>query len=260
MEVECVELAVAAVVAAFHPRPGILLLIDGSGGISGRIWSVRWPVPSSLGVVPAAAASRAREVERLRRVRDAWVEVLCCYGWRYFCTLTLRSELGRTGHEGFVKAFRWWLYEWQLQCAAAMGMARRGEDGRPRGAWVNAHRKGRGRPVWVLALELQRNGHLHGHALIQPSRVLVRWDYSVGHRLWNEGHGFAWIERPVAVEGVAGYVSKYVVKEQDGRCRESDMLLSPNLSMPGLLGSRYQRYRGHAEPGQRGEAEVAACG
>lgn len=160
-------------------------------------------------------------------IRWAWGEMLSRVPWSYFLTLTLDpKKYPRSGPESWASAWRWFLFAWLSRCAVQAGAAAE-DGGRLRGPWINAWRKGRGQPMWVLALEPHRDDRLHAHVLLKLTRDLPWLDYKIGQRLWQENRGICWFEVPESQARVTGYVTKYVVKS----CSDS-LLLSENFSAP----------------------------
>lgn len=142
-----------------------------------------------------------------------WASFLSRVDWDYFVTLTLDpSRYPRSGPESWLHSWRWFLFAWLCASAEKVGQVRRDDAGRLRGPWINAWRHGRGRPMWVLALEPHRSGRLHAHVLLKLTRDLPWLDYRVGQQLWWDNRGLAQFERPRSQGHVAAYVAKYVVK------------------------------------------------
>ena len=160
-----------------------------------------------------------------QRTEAAWQELLSRCDWDYFVTLTVdprrfpvvrgKRRVPRMQGESWLKAWRWFLFQWIRACAIRSGRARQ-EGDRLRGPWINAWRHGRGRPMWVLALEPHRDGRLHAHALVKMTRDLPWLDYKVGVDLWWKDRGIAWFERPRSQSDVQRYVTKYVTKHEGG--------------------------------------------
>ena len=190
---------------------------------------VRGRVPESLpshvgadrqrcaGVVPGASLSarRVRPGKRLSggagaappslgahshgaALKEGWREFLARYPWIWFCTFTFAQEVHP---EAADKRFRVW--------ASKLSRSLYG----PR--W---HKKRSG-VYWIRALEFQRRGVIHYHALIGGARVakaderLARADRRLWEREWLEvGRGFARVEAPRCIGSVSGYCAKYVAK------------------------------------------------
>lgn len=122
---------------------------------------------------------------------DAWAAFLERQPWDWFCTLTFRGDAVHP--EAADKRFRMWLSKVNRELYG------------PR--WWK-HGQG---VRWVRALEMQRRGVLHYHALIGGAGVdelrrLVWMDE------WNRLAGFARIEPPRDGEAVRRYCAKYVAK------------------------------------------------
>lgn len=178
------------------------------------------------------------------RLRDAWADLLCRVEWDQFITLTVdpkRKRNQRMGVEAWERAWRWLLFAWLAECAVLAGQARRDADrpGLLRGTWVNAWRKGRGVPMWVLALEPHRDDRLHAHVLLKLTRDSPWLDYGVGHQVWNRERGLAWFEKPRDQDHVTRYVSEYVVKHEGG---PGALCLSPNLDCARLTVCRPDQF------------------
>ena len=119
----------------------------------------------------------------------SWVDFLGRWGWEYFATLTFRGD--RIHPESAEKRFR-----------ALISAANRQVYGRK---W---RKSGRGL-IWVCAVERQRRGVIHFHALLANLDPLVVWQLEA---YWRSVAGFCRIERIRAGDAVRGYVSKYVAK------------------------------------------------
>lgn len=141
-------------------------------------------------------------------LKAAWVELLGRWPWEWFCTLTFAEP--NVHPERAAKCFRVWL-----------SMANRMEYGR---AWS---KRGLGL-TWVRALEYQKRGTIHFHALMSDVGRLRR--LTLMDR-WKEIAGFARIGPVNDQERVRKYVAKYVVKDGDielggpGLKRERGLLL-----------------------------------
>ena len=192
------------------------------------------------------------------QVKAAWVELLSRMQWNLFVSLTVSPRVrnvwgeperfdypGRkfyrgVGQESLSKAWKAWLYKVLELQAITDGLAEIVErDGKRRvcGPWVNAWRKGKGLPVWVLGLERARPGaRLHGHALLKlPDRI--PWvDYRMARERWNQPNGFIRIEQPRDQRHVRAYVSKYVVK--GGDLELSDSFVAPRMSVADVASRR----------------------
>lgn len=164
-------------------------------------------------------------------VRFAWQELLSRVRWDYFITLTVNPRwFPRMGAESWAKAWTWFLFTWLSESAVAAGQGekvpstiktvrvKKGGEWvdepvmRVKGPWANAWRKGRGKPMWVLALEPHRDSRLHAHVLVKMTRDLAWLDYSVGQKIWQAHRGICWFEVPKSQVEVGAYVTKYVVK------------------------------------------------
>ena len=135
---------------------------------------------------------------------DAWRDFLGTFHWEWFCTLTFREA---THPEAAYKKFGLWVGE--------LNDSIFGNNWRTR-AWAD------GGLHWVCALEWQRRGVLHFHALLGGRRALgesgvnddlYRADRMVWARRWGQLAGFAKLDMISDQDrAVCGYVSKYVAK------------------------------------------------
>jgi hypothetical protein len=146
------------------------------------------------GAEPPAQLKQPRKDELL----DAWREYLGRYEWTWFCTLTFAREVHP---EAADKRFRVW--------ASKLSRSLYGSR------W-HKHRSG---VYWVRALEHQRRGVIHFHALVGGARLaradarLARADRRAWEREWLDvGRGFGRIDLPRSIGSVSGYCAKYVAK------------------------------------------------
>jgi hypothetical protein len=164
-----------------------------------------------------------------RNLQAAYGAFLARFEWDVFATGTYgptrSTQDGRrievhTGIESTYRHFQSWLRDWYAQEAADRGI---GEE------FTRRYKRGKRDAVgaYVVTLELQRRGQWHWHALLQFPESLGELWRSTGWKLWKERFGFARVEPPAQIGGVAGYVAKYVSK--DGG-RDGEMFLSPKLS------------------------------
>jgi hypothetical protein len=129
----------------------------------------------------------------------AWVSFLGRWDWAWFCNLTSRDPIHP---EQLNKRFRFWVFE--ANCKLYPYRVRTKANGR------RDLRLRRDEGIyWCRAMELQRRGVWHLHALLGGVADLRRLSYM---DLWNERCGFAKIEPPDCDEAVRRYVAKYVVK------------------------------------------------
>ena len=140
-------------------------------------------------------------------VKAGWVEFLSGYRWDWFTSQTFRLPVHP---EAADKVFRVWI-----------SMLNRELYG-PR--W---HKQGRS-VYWVRALELQKRGVLHFHALVSapdhcsPNGLSITLN-SLASRLqwmdvWNHLAGYARITEPDSSTAVVNYCTKYVLKDGDLEC------------------------------------------
>jgi hypothetical protein len=121
-------------------------------------------------------------------LQEAWIVFLRQWAWQWFCTFTFREIVHP---EAADKRFRLFV-----------SMVNREHYG-PR--W---YKKGLG-IQWVRALEYQRRGVIHYHALAAGVEALRRLTWM---DIWQELAGYARIEPIRDRAAVRRYVSKYVVK------------------------------------------------
>ncbi len=124
------------------------------------------------------------------RIVCAWVDYLSQWEWDWFCTLTFRNEVHP---EAAAKRF-----------AVFVSKINRAMFG-PR--WW---KKGDG-ARWVRALEYQRRGVIHYHALLGGVGLSEMRRFQWIHT-WHELAGYARIEPPRDGRAVHRYCSKYVAK------------------------------------------------
>lgn len=142
-----------------------------------------------------AAADRFRcttcDVERAETASEAWARFLGRWDWPWFVTHTFRAEIAP---EAACKRWRVWVSKLNRHLCGR-----------------NWHKHGRG-VSWARAIELQRRGVIHYHALVCGEGV------ESARRLdWMDNWaaldcGWSRIEPPVEADAVAAYCSKYVVK------------------------------------------------
>lgn len=150
------------------------------------------------------------------RVRDAWAELLQRYPAHVFATLTFRQErhyrdstgnlrsVNRTGSNGSIhaeaadKAFRLFVSCINRELYGPKWGSR----------W-------HGGLQWARGTEFHKDGRLHFHALLAAptddlNQLTSRYQW---HEWWYREFGRNQIEQPRSQRDVAGYVSKYVVKD-----------------------------------------------
>jgi hypothetical protein len=123
-------------------------------------------------------------------VAAAWTEFLARYRWCWFATLTFRDE---THPEAADKRFRVWV--------SKLNRALYGSRWYKHATGVH----------WARALEYQRRGVIHFHALLGGTRL-----EGTNRRYWEEEWfklaGIARISPPRSVELVSRYAAKYTAK------------------------------------------------
>lgn len=149
------------------------------------------------------------------QLADAWRDFLAQYPWEWFCTLTFREAIHP---EAAFKAFRYWV-----------GLLNNDLYGR---RWREKKRAAGG-VHWVCALEWQKRGVLHFHALVGGDRSVTGYaddslylaDRQFWAREWDRIAGFAKLDLIDDQQtAVHGYVSKYVAKG-------GQIDLSPNVGV-----------------------------
>jgi len=125
-----------------------------------------------------------------REIRDAWCQFLGQWQWEWFATLTFRDIVHP---EAADKSFRYFTSKLNRQLYG------------PR--WF---KKAHGGIPWVRALEYQRRGVIHFHALFADVEGVRRLSWMDE---WNEIAGFARIEAINDKWAVRRYITKYVLKD-----------------------------------------------
>jgi len=125
-----------------------------------------------------------------RENRDAWCKFLGQWDWQWFCTLTFRDVVHP---ESANKSFRYFTSKLNRQLYG------------PR--WF---KKAHGGIPWVRALEYQRRGVIHFHALFANVEGVRRLSWMDE---WFEIAGIARIEAINDKWAVRRYITKYVLKE-----------------------------------------------
>jgi len=123
-------------------------------------------------------------------IRNAWCQFLSRWDWQWFCTLTFRDIVHP---EAADKSFRYFTSRLNRQLYG------------PR--W---YKKAHGGIPWVRALEYQRRGVIHFHALFADVEGVRRLSWMDE---WNEIAGFGRIEAIKDKWAVRRYVTKYCLKE-----------------------------------------------
>jgi len=125
-----------------------------------------------------------------REIRDAWCGFLGQWDWQWFCTLTFRDVVHP---ESADKSFRYFTSKLNRQLYG------------PR--WF---KKAHGGIPWVRALEYQRRGVIHFHAMFADVEGVRRLSWMDE---WDEIAGYARIEAIKDKWRVRRYVTKYVLKD-----------------------------------------------
>jgi len=146
--------------------------------------------------VPPRSFPLASEKTHGQQLKDAWCDFLAPYRFQWFATLTFAENVHP---ESAIKRFRRFTNE------------------------INRHLYGRrwektshGGLFWIVALERQKRGVIHFHALVGAiddlNEVARRLDWM---DRWAELAGYARIEAIRSNDAVRRYVTKYVVKGGD---------------------------------------------
>jgi len=125
-----------------------------------------------------------------KAIRNAWCEFLGRWDWQWFCTLTFRDIVHP---EAANKSFRYFTSKLNRQLYG------------PR--W---YKKAYGGIPWVRALEYQRRGVIHFHALFADVEGVRRLSWMDE---WDRIGGYARIEAIKDKWAVRRYVTKYCLKE-----------------------------------------------
>ena len=122
----------------------------------------------------------------------AWISLLSRYSFDWFATFTFRFD---THPEAAYKRFRYWVH--------VFNQSLHGRRYEKHGLGMH----------WVNALEWQRRGVVHFHAMLGDSRSLEEMAYKRAWKnFWYELAGFCDIQLIDDQVDVAAYVSKYVTK------------------------------------------------
>jgi hypothetical protein len=124
------------------------------------------------------------------KLQKAWIQFLNQYPWAWFATLTFHHDVHP---EQADKRFYRWIRE--------INESIHGRRYREKGLGI----------IYTKAIEYQKRGVLHFHALMGPDDLNSRNHFDYMNLWYNEGNGFARIY-PYAPEKAEWYVSKYVVK------------------------------------------------
>lgn len=124
-------------------------------------------------------------------VKDAWIIFLSRYRWDWFCSFTFRGEILHPERAG--KTFM------VLVCKINRALY---------GSRWHKHEKS---IRWIRAIEMQKRGVLHYHALIAGERLSELRRLTFMDK-WDELAGYARIEPLRSSQAVYSYISKYVTK------------------------------------------------
>lgn len=180
------------------------------------------PQAADQALAPSLETGEGPFLRRGDQLADAWRDFLGTMHWEWFCTLTFREAVHP---ESASKRFRLWVREMNVELYGKR--------------WAKACHKGG--LHWVCALEYQRRGVLHFHALVGGNRALgssgvnddlFLLDRSQWATRWDQLAGFAKLDLISDQDAaVHGYVSKYVAKG-------GAIDLSPNCGIRGRLPAR----------------------
>jgi hypothetical protein len=134
-------------------------------------------------------------------IQKAWIAFLKRYSWAWFATLTFHKEVHP---EQANKRFKRWIRHLNENLY--------GKRFREKHLGV----------LWSKAIEYQKRGTLHFHALMGPELLKDVNHFEYMNLWYNKGNGFARIY-PYDPEKAEWYVSKYVVKGG-----EIDIFLPPS--------------------------------
>jgi len=146
-------------------------------------------------------------------IREAWCGFLGQWDWQWFCTLTFRDVVHP---ESADKSFRYFTSKLNRQLYG------------PR--WF---RKAHGGIPWVRALEYQRRGVIHFHALFADVEGVRRLSWMDE---WDHIAGYARIEAIKDKWRVRRYVTKYCLKE--GEIKLGGALSKPERALLNQIPSR----------------------
>lgn len=130
-----------------------------------------------------------------RLLRQAWGEFVAGWQWEWFVTLTFTDD---THPERALKLFCVWCSKLSREL-----YGRRWNEKEPFG--VN----------WVVAVEYQKSGRVHLHALLLGVGDTRRLSWMDNWKALDKIAGFSRIEAVTNQVAVSSYVSKYVAKEGD---------------------------------------------
>ena len=154
---------------------------------------------------------------RMQRLRDAWADFLSPISFQWFATLT---------------------FETNVHPEAALKRYRRFTNNLNRTLYGRRWMKKPQRGIhWIVAVERQRRGVVHLHALMGDVNNLNR----IARRLnwmdhWYNMAGFARIEAIKSDDAALRYVTKYVVKDGDIEFSRNlgDVRRPPQRRLPGF--------------------------
>lgn len=184
------------------------------------------------------------------KIKKNYVDYISRYKWHEFATLTFK-QLQRNPVRLKDMADHW-LMKRHFRQAESEGTAirvtkeKRDAYDRPlpsvtryKGTFANRWGKGRGRPVYVMAIEPHKTRRgLHAHLLIHYTSFDKPLSRIEGTKLWKDELGFGFIrtDQVKSQEAVSKYISKYVLK---GNREESDqdchIEFSDSFSAPGFI-------------------------
>lgn len=153
--------------------------------------------------------AKAAELHPTRKLRQAWGEFVAQWPWEWFVTLTFAFD---THPERALKLFRVWCSKISREI-----YGRRWYKKEPYGV------------TWIVAVEYQKSGRVHLHALIAGVWDTRRLTWMDNWQDLDTLAGFPRIEPVNRPEAVSRYVSKYVAKEGELHFSENLRIKSRDL-------------------------------
>ena len=180
-------------------------------------------------------------------IKKNYVDYISRYNWHEFATLTFK-QLQRNPVRLKDMADHWLMKRHFRQAESegtAIKVTKEKRDGydrplpsvtRYKGPFANRWSKGRGRPIYVMAIEPHKTRRgLHAHLLIHYTSFEKPLSRIEGTKLWKDELGFGFIrtDKVKSQEAVSKYISKYVLKgnrqdsDQDCHIEFSDSFSAP---------------------------------
>lgn len=146
--------------------------------------------------------AEAAKLHPMHLLRGAWGEFVARWPWEWFVTLTFTDD---THPERALKLFFVWCSKMSRDI-----YGRRWNEKEPFGV------------TWIVAVEHQRSGRVHLHALLMGVGDTRRLTWMDHWKSLDELAGFSRIEPVANQNAVSRYLTKYVAKE-------GEVLFSRNL-------------------------------